>query len=288
MERELIDRENFKIKGYSGSEAERYAEENGVAFVKLDSVPTSEEPTETTPTDNAPTEPSESTTLPTEASTTEHVSGIDEYGYYINSYYLAGKIQDVDNGLTKVAKNLIFTNDEYGELSLNDVELKAGDCVDIVLYKGNNTFEIRWEDKTISEDGKYRFSMSADASSLMYSLGDSGTRAVGYGDNKTEKKPNPVKISVKNKTIKAKKLKKKAQSVKPITIKSAQGKVSIKIIKAAKIKKYLKINAKGVITFKAWKKAKKGTYKIKVKITVKGNSKYKPKTIKKTVKIMIK
>ena len=100
-------------------------------------------------------------------------------------------------------------------------------------------------------------------------------------------KNNPVKVTVKAKIVKLKKLKKKAQTIKAITIKSAKGKVSCKITKAAKIKKYLKINAKGVITFKAWKKAKKGTYKIKVKITVKGNSKYKPKTIKKTVKITL-
>lgn len=100
-------------------------------------------------------------------------------------------------------------------------------------------------------------------------------------------KPNPIKVTIKKKTVKLKKLKKKAQTVKAVTIKSAKGKVSCKITKAAKIKKYLKINAKGVITFKAWKKAKKGSYKIKVKITVKGNSKYKPKTIKKTVKISL-
>ncbi len=100
-------------------------------------------------------------------------------------------------------------------------------------------------------------------------------------------KDNPVKITVKVKTVRLKKLKKKAKTIKAITIKGAQGKVSCKITKAAKIKKHLKINAKGVITFTAWKKAKQGTYKIKVTITVKGNSKYKPKTIKKTVKIKI-
>lgn len=104
----------------------------------------------------------------------------------------------------------------------------------------------------------------------------------------SNQKDNPIKITVKAKTVKLKKLKKKAQKVKPLTIKSAKGKVSIKITGAKKaIKKYLKFNSKGTLTIKRWKKAKKGTYKIKVKITVKGDSKYKPKIIKKTVKITI-
>lgn len=105
----------------------------------------------------------------------------------------------------------------------------------------------------------------------------------------TKKKNNTVKVTVKTKTVKLKNLKKKAQKVKPITIKSAKGKVIIKLTSAKKtIKKYLKFDSKGNLTIKKWKKAKKGTYTIKVKITAKGNSKYKPKNINKTVKIKIK
>ena len=106
----------------------------------------------------------------------------------------------------------------------------------------------------------------------------------------SKKKPNPVKVSVKKKTVKAKKLKKKAQKVKAITVKNAQGKVTYKLVKSGitkKIRKHVKINSKGVITIKRWKKAKKGTYIIKVKITAKGNTNYNLKTITKTVKIKI-
>lgn len=102
------------------------------------------------------------------------------------------------------------------------------------------------------------------------------------------KKANPIKVSVKTKTVKLKKLKKKAQTVKALTIKNAKGKVNCKIVKADKIKKYLKINSKGVITFKKWKKAKKGIYKITVQIKAKGNSEYKSKTVSKVVKVNIK
>lgn len=102
------------------------------------------------------------------------------------------------------------------------------------------------------------------------------------------KKANPIKVSVKTKSVKLNKLKNKAQTVKAITIKSAKGKVSCKITKVTKIKKFLKINAKGIITFNKWKKAKKGTYSLKVSITAKGNKDYKPKTITKLIKIKVK
>ncbi len=104
------------------------------------------------------------------------------------------------------------------------------------------------------------------------------------------KKPNPIKVTAKKKTVKAKKLKAKKQNVKPFKVKNAQGKVSYKIVKkgtTAKIYKKIKINKKGVITFKKGKYAKK-TYKVKVKITAGGNFAYDKKTISKIVKIKIK
>ena len=107
----------------------------------------------------------------------------------------------------------------------------------------------------------------------------------------TSKKANPIKVTAKTKTVKAKKLKKKAQKVKAITVKNAHGKVTYKLVKSGitkKIRKLISINSKGVITIKKWKKAKKGTYKIKVSVTAKGNTNYKAKTITKTVKVKIK
>ena len=107
----------------------------------------------------------------------------------------------------------------------------------------------------------------------------------------TNKKDNPIKVTVKAKTVKLKKLKKKAQKVKAITVKNNQGKVTYKLVKSGitkKIRKLVKINSKGIITIKKWKKAKKGTYKIKVKITAAGNSAYNAKSITKTIKVKIK
>ena len=103
------------------------------------------------------------------------------------------------------------------------------------------------------------------------------------------KKNNPIKVTVKTKTVNLKKLKKKAQKVNAITVKSAKGKVAYKITSASKkIKKLVKISSKGVITINRWKKAKKGTYSIKVKITAKGNANYLAKSVKKSVKVKVK
>lgn len=103
-------------------------------------------------------------------------------------------------------------------------------------------------------------------------------------------KANLINVTVKTKTIKAKKLKKKTQEVKVITVKNNQCKVTYKLVKSGitkKIRKLVSINKKGVITNKKWKKAKVGTYKIKVRITAKGNSKYKTQNIIKTIRITI-
>ena len=105
------------------------------------------------------------------------------------------------------------------------------------------------------------------------------------------KKTNPIKVTVKAQTVKLKKLKKKGQTVKAIAVKNTQGKVSYKLVKkgsTASLFKYVKINSKGVITLKKWKRAKKGTYKIKVTITVAGNTDYKKKSVSKTLKIKVK
>lgn len=95
------------------------------------------------------------------------------------------------------------------------------------------------------------------------------------------KKANPMKVTVKTKTVKYKKLKKVKQTVAPITVKKAQGKVSYKKLSGAK-KLTLKSNGKVVVK----KGAKKGTYTAKIKVTAKGNSKY--KSASKTVKLKIK
>ncbi len=103
------------------------------------------------------------------------------------------------------------------------------------------------------------------------------------------KKANPIKVSAKKKTIKANKLIKKAQKIKPLKVTKAKGKLAYKLIKKGSYKKLFKkakINSKGVISIKKLK-IKKGTYKLKVSVTAKGNIDYKAKKVTKIVKIRI-
>ncbi|MEE3427904.1 MAG: hypothetical protein VZQ55_02850 [Ruminococcus sp.] len=105
----------------------------------------------------------------------------------------------------------------------------------------------------------------------------------------TKKKANTIKVTVKPKTVNLKKLKSEKQIIKPLTIKDAKGTTKVTLVKSGtskEIRKKVSVSKKGVFTFKKGKYTK-GTYKIKVKIAAKGNSKYKSKTINKTVKIKI-
>ncbi|MBQ9060861.1 MAG: hypothetical protein IJ128_06945, partial [Firmicutes bacterium] len=104
--------------------------------------------------------------------------------------------------------------------------------------------------------------------------------------NLTEKSVNTVTAAAKAKTVKAKKLKKKAMTVSgAVTVKDPVGTVTY--AKAAGSAKQLSVNAKtGKITVK--KKTKKGTYKIKVKVGASGNEDFFAGSQTVTVKIKVK
>lgn len=101
--------------------------------------------------------------------------------------------------------------------------------------------------------------------------------------NKAE---NTLTASGKRTTVKFAKLKKKNQTVKAakaVTVKNAKGAVSYK---KSKGNKKITVAKNGKITIK--KGLKKGTYKIKIKVTAAGNASYKAATKTVTVKIIIK
>lgn len=124
-------------------------------------------------------------------------------------------------------------------------------------------------------------------------LTESGNRIYSSSGDKTvtTAKKNPLTLKAKTKAVKAKKLKKKSVSVKPLTIKNAKGNVKVVKVKkgsSKKLYKKIKVASKnGKITIKKGK-YKKGTYKIKLKVTAFGNSTYKKATKTKVVKIKIK
>ena len=101
---------------------------------------------------------------------------------------------------------------------------------------------------------------------------------------KITKKTNTMKVKVAKKTVKFNTVKKKSVKVAPITVKKAVGTKSFKKLSG---NKKITVNKKnGKFTVK--KGIKKGTYKIKVKVSAKGNSTYKPASKTVTVKIVVK
>ena len=103
----------------------------------------------------------------------------------------------------------------------------------------------------------------------------------------SELKANTMSVKVSKKKVKVGKLKKKAQKLSPIKVRNARGTVSFKVAGGSKKSRgVLKLNKKsGKITVK--KKTKKGTYKIKVRVTAAGTAEYKAasKTVTVTVRV---
>lgn len=95
-----------------------------------------------------------------------------------------------------------------------------------------------------------------------------------------------LKVSAKKKTYKVKKLKKKAQSYKAITVTGAKGKLTYTAKPVGKkAKKALKFK-NGKITVK--KGTKKGTYKMKVTVKAAATKNYNVASAVKTIKIVVK
>lgn len=158
-----------------------------------------------------------------------------------------------------------------------------------IVKAGETEISLDMEVLCADKDGK-DVDIISEGKVLDTSAALKGTLSAPYSPSKA-KKANPMTVKVSKKTIKAKALKKKAQTFKAITVKNAKGKVSYAKVKNKTTKKYLKkisVNSKtGKIKFKKGA-YKKGTVKVAVKITAKGNSSYKLKTVTKVVKVKIK
>lgn len=104
-------------------------------------------------------------------------------------------------------------------------------------------------------------------------------------------KNNPVKVTVKNKTVKASTLKKRNITIKPFKIKNKKTPVTFKKLKKGTSKKvYKKVKVKrstGAITLKKGKYAKKN-YTIKVRIKAEPTENYHYKQIDKKIKVKVK
>lgn len=218
------------------------------------------------------------TTTPNPVNGNQIINYLPDKNLYETSDTIKLVVQDDNGNITNY--NMIKTSLVYDGVPVYTAEIPAAsgiNTVQIQYYKG---------EKKVAQFNISGSQIKAANGKTIDSVG-----RIYNVSNASKKKTNPIKVSVKTKAIKLKKLKKKNQKVKALTVKNAQGKVTYKLIKkgsAAKLYKQSKINSKGVITVKKWKKAKKGTYKLNVKITAKGNDKFNKKTVSKVVKVKIK
>ena len=222
--------------------------------------PTSTEsaPTDPTSTESAPTDPtsSESTpTEPTEPSTSETKPAV------------------IVKDISKCSVTGIKPKTYIGKAHTQSITVK-----DAFKTLKNGT------DYTVS----YKNNKNAGTATIVITGKGSyeGTITKTFMINKAK---NPITVMTAAKTVKRSKLKKAKQTVKPITISKAQGKVTYKLTSVPKVLgKLVKINTKGRITISKWTKAKKGVYTIKVTVSAKGNKNYKSKSTTKKLTIKVK
>lgn len=149
-------------------------------------------------------------------------------------------------------------------LTYNGMTLKQG--VDYsIAYKGN------------AGAGK--------ATAIITGMGNyAGTKDVTYT---IAKGAQTLSVKASNKTVKSSKLKKKAQTVKALVVRGAQGKVTYANKSKKKVAKKIKVNA-ATGKIKVAKKTKKGTYMVKVQVTAAGSANYSAASKTVTFKVKVK
>ena len=176
---------------------------------------------------------------------------------------------------------LVADVSESGRVNLNGnaIDVTKDDAIRPALYLNIGSTDLWSYAGTVSSDGTQTGYRASEETTPIEKKND---------DVKSTKSKQPMTVKVKKRSVKYSKLRKKARTVKAITVSKAKGKVSYKIVKGnAKSKKALKMNgSNGKITIK--KKTKKGTYKLKVKVTAAGNEKYEAGSKTVTVSIKVK
>lgn len=210
-----------------------------------ESTPTEPTSSETTPTEpssseNNPTEPTSIETQPTEPSTSETKPTVT--------------VKDISKcSLTGIKPKTYIGKAHTQSITVKDASKTLKNGTDYtVSYKNNKNAGTA----TIVITGKGSYE---------------GTITKTFKINKAK---NPITVKTTVKTVKLSKLKKSKQTVKPITVSKAQGKVTYKLTSVSKVLgKLVKINNKGRITISKWTKSKK-------KACTRLKLKYPPKVIR--------
>lgn len=205
-------------------------------------------------------------------------------GKYAYAVYAPGSVLTVNGKLTA-------TSNAYGIDGGSDTAatLKIGTTGELTAT-GNNGKPALENVKVTLNSSKLQV-LAGDGSYNAKEVSASGIGTAGYVHIVIVKKANPMTVKANPLTFKASNLKKKAQSAKAakaFTVKKAKGAVTYKVTKyltkAAKGK--VKVSKKGQVTVA--KGTKKGTYKLKVKVTAAGNTSFKAKSKTVTMTITVK
>ena len=220
-------------------------------------------------------------------------SAINQYGTLNN-----------DGGIIRKARVYLVHNGELGKLvEYGDVEVNNGPAVELssnaFTYNGKvqkpailaiggkalkegKDYTVKWSDESSTNTGTYSLE-------IVLRGGYIGNATATYTINKAANT-----LTAKGKTVKLKrsKLRKKAQRIaqtKAIEVSNPKGTVTYSKVSVSKkkFKKRFKVDpATGKITVK--KKTKKGTYKVKVKVTAAGDANYNAASQIVTVKVKVK
>lgn len=211
-----------------------------------------------------------------------------EWFYYFgNGEYSYYKTRD-----DAVANNALYKNGEfppYGfQIDTPELSVKVGKVSD-PIKPNDASATVKIEDESIVKvdsvgaDGSIKLKgLKAGKTVVKFTAQDKQGLTTRECKVTVSKNANPITVKATNKTYKASKLNKKAQSYKAIKVSKAQGKVTYKVTKKNSKIKF----SKGKVTVK--KKTKKGTYKIKVKVTAAGNASYNSKSVTKTITVKVK
>ena len=132
---------------------------------------------------------------------------------------------------------------------------------------------------TAKNAGKYTVTVTPDDSHI-WADGTLDAKEMTWS---IAKATQTVKITTSTKTVKYKKVKKKARYTSKVAVSGAQGTKTFTKVSGSK---KLTITKAGKIKVK--KKTKKGTYKIKVKVTSAATTNYNAKSVTKTIKVKVK
>ena len=196
---------------------------------------------------------------------------------YGESYSSSNGVNWEDVGLKNINYTIkAFTKDCVGVENIESATVEAYNWKNTYTYTGYEirpVMRVKYKESYLRENIDYTINYQNNLN-----VGTATISIVGKGYYKgtinitfeIAKANNSAYISANNKTLKYKNVKKKKQKVSAVTVYYPQG--TVKYYKKSGNKNFSINQNTGKITVK--KKTKKGTYKIKIKVIVEGNSNY--------------